>query len=318
MHASQLKKQREYNARLNHTLYFIEHNLDKELRLEVVSKVSGFSSFHFHRIFRVMVGETLNDYVKRLRLEKAANILVHNPFRSVTEIALDCGFSSSSNFARAFKEHFGVSASSWRNGGYSEYRRERRNFSNNGEAESNQREDSVSRAPYNQGVKLKKRKEHEMKVEIKQMPEIQIAYFRHMKGYDSPGIAEAWEKVCRWAGARGLINQHTKFIGISHDDPEVTPTDKCRYDACVSVPKDTKAEGEIAVTTIASGRYAVSRFEGQTSEIKQAYDFLYGKWMPESGLQPADSPCLEIYLNDPKTDPKGRHIFEICIPVKPL
>ncbi|NLI97473.1 AraC family transcriptional regulator [bacterium] len=318
MPGSWVKKQREYNTRLNRTLYYIEHNLDRELSLEVVSKVSGFSSFHFHRIFRAMIGETLSDYVKRLRLERAAILLEHNPFRSVTEIALDCGFSSSSNFARAFKERFGVSATEWREGESIKFRKIRNEQSKKRKADSNMREDLSPSAPYNPHTKLKMRKEHVMKVEVKQMPEIHIAYVRCMKGYSGPGIAEAWEKVCRWAGARGLIGSQTKFIGISYDDPDVTPQDKCRYDACVSVPKGTEPDGEINVTSIPAGRYAVSRFEGQPQDIKPAYDFLYGRWMPDSGFQPGDSPCLEIYLNDPKTDPKGRHVFEMCIPVKPL
>jgi AraC family transcriptional regulator len=303
----------EYNARLNRTLRFIENNLDKELGLETVSKVSGFSLYHFHRIFSAMIGETLNEYVRRIRLEKAAILLVHNPFRSITEIALDCGFSSSSNFARAFKEHFGVSASEWR-----EERGHEIIFSKIREAKSNTGEDSFSKSGYNLRAKIKNRKEHEMKPEVKQMPETYIAYVRHMKGYNSAGISDAWEKVCRWAGARGLIGPQTKFIGISHDDPYVTPQDKCRYDACVSVPKGTEPEGEVNVTSIPSGRYAVYRFEGKPQEIKKAYDFVYGKWMAESGFQPADSPCLEIYLNDPKKDPQGKHRFDMCIPVKPL
>jgi AraC family transcriptional regulator len=60
------------------------------------------------------MGETLQVFVHRLRLERAAQLLVFDRLRSISDIALDCGFSSSSAFARAFKGAFGVSASEWR------------------------------------------------------------------------------------------------------------------------------------------------------------------------------------------------------------
>jgi len=158
-----------------------------------------------------------------------------------------------------------------------------------------------------------------MKVEVKQMSETHIAYVRHMRGYqDTQGLREAWDKICKWAGAHDFIGPKTLFIGISHDDPEVTPVDKCRTDACVTVPAGTRGSGEVKVTALPAGKYAVFSFEGKPEEIKGAYNFVYGKWLPESGYQPVDSPCYEIYRNEPDKDPEGKHIFDICLPVKPL
>lgn len=45
---------------------------------------------------------------------------------------------------------------------------------------------------------------------------------------------------------------------------------------------------------------------------------MYAGWSPESGYQPDDRPAFELYLNDPKEHPEGKHIVEICAPVKPL
>lgn len=320
MNPSKIKKQKKYFSRLNRALDYIYHNIDKELALSNISDAAGFSPFHFHRIFKAMVGETLNDYVRRLRLERAALLLVSNPFRSVTEIALDCGFSSSSNFARAFKEHFGMSASQWREGGYEKHRirKIREREGKIGKSAGKNGKDSHQDKDYNRTVKPLTEKEHEMRVEVKHLPETQIAYVRHLKGYWDPGIAEAWKKITTWACARSLIGPKTLYIGINLDNPDVTPADKCRYDACVSVPSGTKGSGEVNVGTIPSGKYAVYHFEGQAREIKDAYAYLYGKWMPESGYEPADSPCFEIYLNDPQKDPEGKFIMDICLPIKPL
>jgi AraC family transcriptional regulator len=67
-----------------------------------------------------------------------------------------------------------------------------------------------------------------------------------------------------------------------------------------------------------AGEYAVYHFEGKDTEIKTAYKNLFGSWLPQSGFQPADSPCYEIYLNEPDKDPERKFVFDICLPVKPL
>ena len=82
--------------------------LDQPLNLERVAREAGFSPFHFHRVFQSVIGETLNEFVRRQRLERAMFLMSHDKERSLTEIALDCGFSSSSNFSRTFKQRYGV------------------------------------------------------------------------------------------------------------------------------------------------------------------------------------------------------------------
>ena len=106
----------EYMGRINRVIDHIESNLDGNLKLDTLAGVANFSPFHFHRIFSAIVGETLNQFIQRIRLEKAASQLIDNPKKSITEIAFDCGFSGSATFARAFKESFGISASQYRSG----------------------------------------------------------------------------------------------------------------------------------------------------------------------------------------------------------
>src|SRR5450631_1318194 len=106
---------REYAARMNRVVDHIQKHLGHELDLEQLAAIACFSPFHFHRLFRTWMGETLQSFVHRLRLDRAAAELVFDLPKSITAIALDCGFSGSSAFARAFKEAFGVSATEWRN-----------------------------------------------------------------------------------------------------------------------------------------------------------------------------------------------------------
>jgi AraC family transcriptional regulator len=92
----------EYAARFNRVLDYIQAHLPEAMDLETLASVACFSPYHFHRLFHGWMGETLHDFIFRLRVERAATQLVYNPGKSITEIALDCGFSSSSTFARAF------------------------------------------------------------------------------------------------------------------------------------------------------------------------------------------------------------------------
>jgi AraC family transcriptional regulator len=104
--ASSEATRREYAARINRVVDYIQSHLADPLDLERLAAVACFSPFHFHRLFHAWMGETLQDFVHRLRLERAAQLLLFNPLTSISEIALECGFSSSSAFARAFKGAF--------------------------------------------------------------------------------------------------------------------------------------------------------------------------------------------------------------------
>lgn len=97
-----------YESRVNRLIDHIVNNLSGPLTLEEMAAVSSFSPFHLHRIFSTVMGETLAAFIRRVRIERAAVLLLWNPTRSVTDIAFACGFSSSQNLARAFTRHMGM------------------------------------------------------------------------------------------------------------------------------------------------------------------------------------------------------------------
>ncbi len=82
---------------------FIEANLSEELHLAQIAQVAQFSRFHFHRIFAAVTGEPLNQFVARVRIERAAAMLTRQPQRTISSIGADCGFGTPSAFSRAFK-----------------------------------------------------------------------------------------------------------------------------------------------------------------------------------------------------------------------
>jgi len=154
--------------------------------------------------------------------------------------------------------------------------------------------------------------------EVKEFPEMTVAYVRHIGPYkgDQQLFDELWGKICSWAGANNLL-QHPdcKFLVIYHDDPNVTAEEKQRISVCISVPDNTKVDGEIGKMKIDAGKYLVARFEIAGDQFMDAWNWVYGQWFPNSGYQPDDGPCFELYPEEPKD---GRFVVDICVSVKPL
>jgi AraC family transcriptional regulator len=319
----------EYMARINRVIDHIDLNLDHSLKLESLAGVANFSPFHFHRIFKAIVGETLNQFIQRLRLEKAAAQLIDNPKKSITEIAFDCGFSGSATFARAFRDAFGVSASQWRGDGHRKDSKIRKTNRKVNQAIGKFSKDVDVSVFYSDGEtnypkpkwRITMEANSAIDVEIREIPEMSVAYVRHIGPYqgDSALFEGLINKLMTWAGPRGLIRfPETQLLAVYHDDPNITEADKLRTSICITVPSDTQIDGDVGKMNIPAGRYAVVHVEVADDEFQSAYDAIYGGWLPESGYQPDDRPCFEIYLNDPKQHPEGKHITDICVPVKPL
>jgi AraC family transcriptional regulator len=310
-------RRREYVGRVNRVMDYVHANLAGDLRLETLARIASFSSFHFHRVFKAVIGETLNDFIRRVRATTAAARLLNNPRESITEIAVRCGYSSPSAFAREFRAAFGTSASEFRRGGRDAARKIRQVESKNGQAESKEGKDFAPPPPYTPDISDTRRTMMKFSVEVKQMPEWNVVYARHIGAYSKVG--EAFERVFKWAGPRGLVRfPETKSLAVYHDSPEVTDPSKLRSDACLTVSTGTKVDGEIGTMKIPGGLFAVAHVEIEVTQFGEAWDKLIGEWMPKSGYQPDDRLCYEIYLNEPENHPEKKWIVDICEPVRPL
>jgi AraC family transcriptional regulator len=312
----------EYLARINRVIDYIDRNIGRSLRLDELARVANFSPFHFHRVFGALVGETLNDFIQRVRAERAASALLDNPKASITEIALDGGYSSSAAFARAFRSRFGMSASAWRQGGVESWRKKRQIERKTGTTLGKIWEESGTASYYPEGDEHSTPRRFSMnpvklEIEVKELPELQVAYVRHIGPYG--GVGQAFDKLMRWAGPRGLVRfPVTKLLGVYHDNPDITEDAKLRSSACLTVPSGTKVEGEVGLMAIPGGTFVVARAEVSASQFGEAWNALMRDWLPESGYQPDDRMCYEVYLNDPKTHPEGKFLIEICQPIRPL
>ncbi len=304
----------EYVARINRVIDFVEAHLNEELPLDRLAQVACFSPFHFHRIFSAMMGETLQRFVQRLRLERAAAQLLNDEKRSVTEIALDTGFASSATFARAFRNEFGMSATDWRKLDDAD-RKMSKTDRNDGKAATDAAlylHETEGRANMTNALKAE--------VEVKELVPQRVAYLRHVGPYqgDNALFGQLFGKLAMWAGPRGLLGPSATFVSVYHDDPGITDQSKLRTSVGVAVGGDVEVDGEIGAMVMAGGKYACARFRIDANQYPDAWNALMGGWLPDSGYQPADGPPMERYLNQPDKDPEGKHEVEICVPVKPL
>lgn len=320
---------REYLARIHRVMDYIEAHLGEPLALEQLAGVACFSPFHFHRVFTAVAGETLYQFILRLRLERAASQLLQQREKSVTEVALDCGFGSSAAFARAFRGAFGVSASTWRDQDGKIRQTPGKTCQDPAPPEGYHRDPAaamvadggsswrdVMTTPTHAVPAVKAAES----VRIEVLEPTTVAYVRHVGPYagDAALFGRLFGRLFQWAGPRGLVGPQAKSLTIYHDNPEITQEDKLRISVCLTVPPETRPDGEIGVMTIAAGKYAVATFTLAPSEYGPAWNWLMGVWFPSSGYQPDDRQCFEVYLNDPSQHPEGKHVVEIWEPVKSL
>lgn len=302
----------EYKYRINKVFDYIESHIGNNFTLEELANVATFSKFHFHRIFQALVGETPFQFILRTRLEKAATQLIYSPKTDITEIAHLCGFSDLSVFSRNFKNRFNLSPSEYR-------KRKNSNLSQiKGNSKQIENKTSMYFCSVTKSIQWRTTMKINEKIEVKELQDMTVAYLRYVGPYKGNEnlFEELWGKMCGWAGARGLMQQKDlKFIVMYHDDPSVTDEKQLRMSVCLTVPKDTKVDGEIGKMHISGGKYLMARFKLNANEFQQAWEYVYGEWLPNSGFQPDDKPCFEMY---PEAPENGKYLVDICVPVKPL
>jgi AraC family transcriptional regulator len=294
-----------YKQRLLRVLVHIQQQLDEPLSLEELARLAHFSPFHFHRVFKGMLGESVQSHIRRLRLERSATRLKSGDW-PVTRIALDSGFETPEAYTRAFKGMFGTSPSRYRS-----HRRPPRPPQTRLVASGIHYHET----PALRHFKAAKLEDKDMNVTIQTIPPRRVAFVHHVGPYAK--CSEAWEILGAFLGKEGRLGGDSLFIGICHDDPEVTPQEKIRYDACVTVDEQFVPQGEIGVQTIPGGEHAVTTHFGSYETLGESYARLLGQWLPRSGRELRATPCFEIYLNDPNSTAPEDLVTDIHLPLQP-
>lgn len=310
----------EYLGRVNRVIDYIDAHLAEDLSLEVLARVACFSPYHFHRVFGLTVGEPLGAYVQRLRLEKAAGILMGA--RPVADVARCCGFASHAAFSRAFRNHFGMSPSAWRRGGALTWCRP-------DGADLRARLDALRKqdglAPPRwlpDGTPcwtLEPEGLDPVQVTVRQRPATTLAYVRHIGPYAGlAGVfAGLWARLERWARARDLLGPDDHWLAVYHDDPSLTEAGRLRLEVCLPVPAGTRGSDTVGITTLPAGAWAEGRFRLGVTDYPRAWYTLVGVWLPHSGMVPGNRPAFERYPVTGAEGPDGRCEVDICFPVAP-
>jgi len=291
----------DYTERILRVLIHIQQNLDDDLALDGLARIAFFSPFHFHRVFRGMVGESVKSHIRRLRLERAASRLKQGD-RPVTAIAFEAGYETHESFTRAFRALWGESPSLFRSN---------RNPLRDAPAPSGVHYDAAGNVDRFTPHLSKGEK---MEVKIETIEPIRVAFMRHTGPYNQCG--PTWDRLCAFLGPEGMLGPGSRLFGLSYDDPDVTPPDKIRYDACIEVDENFLAEGDVGVQTVAGGRFAVTTHFGPYDRLNETYAKIMGEWLPRSGETLRAAPSIEFYLNDPESTEPEDLVTDIYTPLE--
>jgi AraC family transcriptional regulator len=288
-----------YLERVNRAIDHVVNHLHQPLRLRDLARSARLSPFHFHRVFQALVNETPAEFVKRLRLEMALGLMARPRPRarapSLTSIALRCGFSSSSDFSRCFKQRYGVPPSAF---DISAWRKDR----------GDELQATIERDA--QGLRLNRlpprQNPDQFSVNIRDIAARSVAYIRVDRPYQGDRVFKATYRLLAWAERQGLADG--QWLGYQWDNPEITSLDDCRYYVAVQAERFTP-KGEIGRFDFPPMRIAQVQICGGLDLELRALQWLYGTWLPRSGYVPDDHPGFEAWIGRPFAH--GTKYFEI-------
>lgn len=276
-------------------------DLTRPLRLNELAELADLSPFHFHRVFQAMVGETPSEFVKRLRLERSLHLMSYGKRSSLTDIALNCGFSSSSDFTRSFKQRFGVAPSRFDLAAW---------HAKHGELSDVAKTDKPTRLDKPRS----RANPDQFQVRIRNLPPRTVAYIRVSNPYQGDSVVQAANRLMAWAERRMLADG--QWLGYQYENPQVTALESCHYCVAVEIESTFLGEGEIGVYRFPSMQVAEVEMKGDIDREIRLLQWLYGSWLPRSKYEPADQPCFEAWEGKPFEQGLTHFELSIQLPVK--
>lgn len=280
-----------YAQRIEKVLQYIADNLDGDLSLEQLSRVAGFSKFHFHRQFRELTGVSAGRLIAMMRLKRASYDLALAPERRVLDVALDAGFESPESFARAFRRVMGQSPSQFR------------------AAPEWERWVEVFRSPLQS-------RSHTMQVRIVHFEGTRVAALEH-RGSASTLMATV-QRFIEWRKSSGISPYASSLtLGIAYVDPSAVPEDEFWFDICGSIERDVPDNDYgVIEKVIPAGRCAVARHIGSTDRIAETVHAMYGQWLPDSGETLRDFPMFFHYIDRMPNVAEHEQVTDVYLPLR--
>ena len=299
-----------YEAAVVRTVLHISRTLDAALDLGGLARGAALSPFHFHRVFRGMLGETPLAMHRRLRLERAADQLLIGD-TPVTTLAFDAGYETHEAFTRAFRQAYGTPPSAFR------------------QAAADAAAACARPAPFQlaapSGVHFRDPIPDEdtitfiaggaiMNVTIENLSPMRVATVHHIGPYSR--ISEAFQRLGDVAGPAGLLGSpDATMLGIYYDDPETTAAAELQSDAGVAVPEGVTLPRGLAEKRLPAGRYAHFTHVGPYSQLGDVWARLMGEWLPRSGQRVGEGSGFEVYRNTPATAPPEELRTDLYLPL---
>lgn len=276
-----------YHQKLNRVVEYIHNHLDEKIEIKHLAELSHFSSFHFHRIVRALLGEPIGAYIIRIRLETAAKLIRYSEL-SIEEIGYKIGYNSPSSLTKAFKQHFGITPSSYRKN----------------------RTWNIQKTHTMEVTTLNIKKPKLVTVEDKN-----CIYLTLKGAYQKLDYPAAWVTLWQEVKSQKLFTAGIEHIGLPFDDPKVTEEDQIRYDACLIIHKEAKPTGKIGTKTLKGGKFAVFHYQGSYTRLGDVYNYIFNTWLLQSDHELRDEPLREKYLNNAERTPEDKLKTEIYIPI---
>jgi AraC family transcriptional regulator len=277
----------DYSVRLARVITWLTEHLDDTLDLARLADVACMSPYHFHRIYHALQGETVAATVRRLRLHRAGVELIAGSL-PVRRIARRAGYGSQEAFTRAFKAAYRTPPARYRA--------------------------SFVPIPTPTATEGAMQTTTAYQATIRETPLLRVAALEHSGDYGQ--IGGTFQRLAAMAAGQGLLGVGTRYFGIYYDDPAATPTRSLRAEACLTVPSHWEPKGELKLLEIRGGRYSVVLHVGPFAELGRAYSWLFGEWLPGSGQEADDAPCVEEYLNDPRAVLPAELRTEVWLPLR--
>jgi len=268
-----------YSSTMQKVLAVIENDLEY-VAIENLIAVSGYSYYHFHRIFKAYTGETLNKYIKRIQLERAL-FQMQIDRENITQIAMKSGYNTPSAFNKAFKEMFGINPS--------EYKKQ---------------------------LEPKRREYHDIEpIRIEVIEPIDVYAIRYVGSYAK--LDAMWERLIAFATNNRLLSRDFFAYAIAYDNPDISEQTKLRYDACISQTKELllSSKDEIRKKVLNGGRYAIFLHKGAHEKLTETYDAIFGNWFYKEEMMLRDVPVIQKFLNNKHETKEEDLLTEVYVPI---
>jgi AraC family transcriptional regulator len=289
----------DYEATVRSIVIDLQQRLDDPPDFRELAAAVHLSPYHFHRIFRSLIGESPAELVRRLRMERAAWQVRHTA-SPITEIAFACAYQTHESFTKAFQSAFGMTPSAFRAG-----LRDCPGIRAANGVHYHPEAMTKFHLPKHGGAP--------MKFDVVEMPALRLAAVRHVGPYFE--IGSAFGQLEQRIASLGL-DQNPDAIRLAMwlDNPDLKRADELRSLAAISVAEDA-AIGDLEESRLPAGTYLRAEFVGHFSGLGEGWAQVYGEIIPSNGYLPRDGVTFEVYVSDHDTTPPDELRTDLYVPI---